>query len=117
MATDKTKIEAGEMPCPNDDCESHESGRRVIVFRSGTGTLSYRCDKCQGQQYAKAGERIHSDWMRRIGSMKGVAAPPGVAQPARVEPVAPSSEGGEVATESAPAARPAKRAAFSLRDL
>lgn len=96
MATVK-KTEAGEMPCQNDDCDSHLSGRPVIVFENAHGTLSYTCDKCGSSQYAKQGDKVREHWMRRMGR----TAPPRTVQPAAS--VAPVADSNESATAAAPA--------------
>ena len=84
------KKEYGEMPCPNDDCESHNAARPVIVFENSKGTLSYTCDKCRSSQYAKVGDLVREHWIKRIG--KGKAAAPAAELPATATQPAPAKK-------------------------
>lgn len=67
---------AGEGLCDNPEC-----GKPVVWRRSATGTLSYHCQWCSMQAYAKAGSRANADISASL------TPPPPVAQG---EPAAPA---------------------------
>lgn len=105
MAT-KKREKVGSMPCEGQNCESHTIGRPVIVYKSASGTLGYKCDICGRGYYVKPEDDAHREWLEAI---KPDRAPP---QPsASVVTVAPS-EILEDATASTPAAIPPKPLSF-----
>lgn len=60
------KINVGTMPCPDQDCESHEHNRPVVIkCEDSTGVLSYNCDICGSNQYAKLDQPIREKWIKR----------------------------------------------------
>lgn len=100
------------MPCPNDDCESHDSGRTVIVFENGKGTLSFTCDKCSASQYARPGQKVHEHWRRRMAKGKAEPERPPASKPASAAPVAVSPENATEASSAPGETQP--RTGFSL---
>ena len=60
------KIEVGEMPCADEDCQSHEAKRPVIIFLNDeTGGLSSSCDKCGLSTFYKVGQPVRESMIRR----------------------------------------------------
>lgn len=60
------KINVGTMPCPDQDCESHQYMRPVVIkCEDTTGVLSYNCDICGSNQYAKLDQPIRAKWISR----------------------------------------------------
>lgn len=90
------------MACQNDECDSHEITRPVMVFENERGTLSYHCDVCRFAPYAKHGDPVNANWRKRIKPLKGEAAPAGA-------PVAPPAPESAVNPPAAPA-KPKKAA-------
>jgi len=60
------KIEVGEMPCLDEDCESHEAKRPVVIFLNDqTGGLQTNCDKCGLPTFYKVGTRSRENCINR----------------------------------------------------
>jgi hypothetical protein len=69
------KVKYGLMLCLDGDCESHEYGAKVVVFRNQDpdkrgnpkDVLSYRCDYCKLRPYVHKDTEPGSfdNWMRR----------------------------------------------------
>ena len=60
------KIEVGEMPCADEDCQSHEAKRPVIIFLNDeTGGLASSCDKCGLSTFYKVGQPVRESMIRR----------------------------------------------------
>jgi hypothetical protein len=64
----KTKF--GYMTCPTPDC-----GTRLAVRENENGTLSWRCDECEGTGYVRKGEGAYPLWLKKIERTAPAPAP------------------------------------------
>lgn len=81
-------------------------GELVTWRRNDSGTLSYFCQDCDFQGYAKAGTQAHRLAEEEIGKFKAAAAPEAAEAPKPAKPAAKPA--------TPPATQPAKPAGFGF---
>jgi hypothetical protein len=69
------KVEFGEMPCLDPECDSHAAHRPVIVWKTEKNALSFTCDKCGTSLYVFPHQKAYSNWMRRMGKSESPVVP------------------------------------------
>lgn len=95
-------MSAPNKPFGEGACDAPSCGRPVVWRENGGGTLSYHCQWCGMQSYAKAGSLANADLRERL---KPTTEPEAPAAPARAAAVA------EVAPLPVPVRSPAVQAA------
>lgn len=73
----------GHMACP--DC-----AHQVVVRANDRETLSYHCDECDSQGYARKGNGNYDAWLKRITRAPGAAPAAEPVKPPAVDPAAKS---------------------------
>lgn len=68
------KTRFGVMVCEGQECESHDRGAPVVVFKNEHETLSYSCDWCGRSPYARPGTGQYKEWERAMQRMGGPVA-------------------------------------------
>ena len=87
------KTRFGVMACEGQECESHDVGAPVVVFKNDRDTLSYSCDWCGRAPYARPGTGQYKEWERAMEKRGGTPAAPAVVPvPAAPAQPAPAPE-------------------------
>lgn len=64
------KSKYGYMKCPTPGCDT-----RIVVKENERGTLSWRCDECDGTGYVKKGDAAFPKWDGQIEKSARAPAP------------------------------------------